>query len=169
MTKKKNSNYKQTDILSALNNKDEFVLDETDEVEEKEKTLTPFDFINDIKIYKKGDLLNKESNTKYFNKYMIIKGLAMDNDVVQLVNIANQYCTVLSEKQMYDLLLNIIPQTKFSRFKWIKSKDDIYKGYYQYICKYFECSEKEAFEYISIMGEEWANLIKDSYGEPTND
>jgi hypothetical protein len=149
------------DIRKALKDKEEpVVVTEDDSV--TTKSLTIFDFINDIRKYKNGNLLTE--NTKHiWNSYMIVQGLSMKQDDVLLCNLVNKYIGVLTPSQMYQLLLHIV-EKDFSFYPWIKNKQTEKHKYIEDVVKYFECSETEAIEYIVMMGESWAKEISEKTG-----
>jgi len=157
---KKKYNYKQLNIEKALKNKDEYYLDDTIVEKKDNKSLTIFDFINDIRKYKTGKLLEDESNNSVFNSFMILKFLSMKEDDVPICNYLNKYCNILTKEQMYFALINLIE--KDNRFyKYINKKSEIDDS--EYVIKYFSCSKKEAISYVELMGSEWTEKIKNKY------
>jgi hypothetical protein len=63
---------------------------------------------------------------------------------------------------MYKLLIELVPETNsFDGF--IRPKTDK-EEYEEEIAQYYECSIKEAREYVKIMGLEWAEQIHRSFG-----
>lgn len=163
--KAKASDFKQLDIISALRGKDVFVKeDEQEEKKEESKKLTFFDFINDIRKYKNGDMLDDEQNQTAFNSYMVIRGLSAKYEDAWLCNYFNKYSGVLTKKQLYLSLMYTIPKD-FGFYKWIKNTSEDNSEEIKLIAKYFKCSEKEALEYVKIMGEEWAQKIKEKFGD----
>jgi hypothetical protein len=130
---------------------------------DKPKNNYLFDIINDIKLHKKGDLLDSEEYENAFNNFMVMRFLAQNDDICEIVNMINEYQAVLSKKQLYKLLLLIVPRTKsFDGFtKGMNREDD---ENIKYVSLYFECSLKEAREYITILGSEWAQGIRNRFG-----
>jgi hypothetical protein len=63
---------------------------------------------------------------------------------------------------MYDLLIDTIPP-KRTYIKYISTKKEKNK-YTDYVCDYYQCSPKEANEYIELKGEEWAKSIVKQFG-----
>ena len=55
--------------------------------------------IDDIKIYKSGTLLDDPAYKKDFNAFIILRALAMDEDLISFVNIANEYQGSLSKEE----------------------------------------------------------------------
>lgn len=129
---------------------------------EKKQKSNLFNILDDIRIYKTGTLLEDDGNLKDFNNYKVLKFLSMDRGCIQDCNTLNQYQGILEKKQMYDLLLEVIP--KNSNFiKFIGPKKETIK-YIEFIEAYFECSRKEAIEYINLKGEDWASEIMKEFG-----
>ncbi len=122
-----------------------------------------FDIINDIKWNKTGTLLDKEDYEKAFNNFIVMRMLAQNAEACEWVNMINEYQQVLTKKQLYKLLIEIIPKAK-TYDGFVKSEsiedDEIVK----YVALYHECSLKEAREYISIMGKDWSMQIRNRFG-----
>lgn len=166
MAKQKKSNLQQIDILSALKDKELFVEDKVEETNEEKKSYTPFDFVNDIRKSKKGDMLDKEQYISSFDSFMVIKALSMKENDVYILNMVNKFIGTIDKKTMYNLLVNVIPKD-YSFYKWIKSKNEDKKDNIDAIVSYFKCSKKEANEYLHVMGESWGNQIKKKFGDFT--
>jgi len=161
--KQKKSKYKQQDIISAFRNKDAiFDLDEEDQ-ETPKKSLGLFDFINDLRKDKTCKLLDSEENISSWNSYMILQTLSMKEADVPIVNFFNKYQGTMTKKQLYTALTYLIPEDK-RFYKWIKGPNEEKNELTTYVSKYFECPQKEALDYINIMGQEWAESIKEKFG-----
>jgi hypothetical protein len=127
------------------------------------KDSSPFyKVIEDIRFKKEGNLLDQDENLKAFNNFMALRFLSMDRDNIDIVNALNQFQGVLDKKAMYELLVDVIPQQK-GYIKYISNKKKE-KDYVSHICDYYQCSPKEAEEYIKIKGEEWAKEIVTQFG-----
>lgn len=131
--------------------------------EKEHKNNYLFDIINDIKWHKKGNLLDNDEYEKSFQSFVIMRILGQNNDICEVVNMINEYQQVLSKKQLYKLLVDIVPRAKTydSFIKAEVREDDVNIDYVSIL---YECSLKEAREYISIMGNEWAQGIKNRFG-----
>jgi len=131
---------------------------------DKPKSTALFDVIKDIKYYKKGDMLDVEGSEAEaaYNNFIAMRFLSMNEGLCPLVNTVNHLQDVLDKKDMYKLLIELIPETNsFDGF--IKAKTDK-EQYEEEIAQYYECSIKEAREYVKIMGLEWAEQIHKSFG-----
>lgn len=122
-----------------------------------------FDIINDIKWHKTGTLLDNEDYEKAFNSFIVMRMLAQNADACGWVNMINEYQQVLSKKELYKFLIAIIPKAKtydgFTKSESIEDDETV-----KYVAMYHECSLKEAREYITVMGKEWAIEIKNRFG-----
>ena len=131
---------------------------------DKPKSTALFDVIKDIKYYKKGDMLDVEGSEAEaaYNNFIAMRFLSMNEGLCPLVNTVNHLQDVFDKKEMYKLLIELIPETNsFDGF--IKAKTDK-EQYEEEIAQYYECSIKEAREYVKIMGLEWAEQINKSFG-----
>lgn len=130
----------------------------------KPKTTAMFDVIKDIKDGKTGTLFDEENSEheNAFNNYMALRFLSMNKDICPLLNIANQFQASLDKKQMYKFLIELVPQSH-NYDEFVKAIVNKYE-FEDAVAEYFECSPKEAREYIQIMGVEWARKINDSFG-----
>lgn len=122
-----------------------------------------FDIINDIKVYKRGNLLDAPEYERAFDKFMVMRFLSMNDDNCEIVNYVNDFQDILSKKQLYKLLVEMVPITK-TYDPYIKSdREEIFDGAKE-VAEYYQCSIKEATEYIQIMGVDWLALLKAKFG-----
>ncbi len=121
-----------------------------------------FDVLNDIKQSKKGTLLD-ENDDKSVSNFMLLKFLSMDHSVnLEISDILNQYQGILDKKQLYKLLVKVIPkQQSFDKFI---SNKTTYSAYAAPVSSYFQVSKREAQSYIDSKGEEWAKEIQQKFG-----
>jgi hypothetical protein len=125
--------------------------------------MTPWDFIKELTVNKKrwDDYTEVEKNE--FNSYMIHKILSMDEKYIELVNIVQQMPPA-NKKQIYNVYLNILPN-KSLYSKYIKSTIKSYSPeLLTQVSFYFECSKKEASEYITILSKDDINNILTELG-----
>jgi hypothetical protein len=155
----------QLDVISAIRNEDIFISDEP--IEEETKTssdVNPFTFVNDIRKFKKGDLLDDEQNHPVFTNFFILKCLSMKLDDVFILNYFNEFAGVMTKEQLYIALIHFIPKD-IAYYKYIKNVTEEKGEDIDFISRYYECSNKEAQEYLEIMGDEWAKQIKEKFGD----
>lgn len=122
--------------------------------------------VDDIKIHKNGSLLDNPKYEKEFNAFLILRALSMDESLIDYANIANEFQGVLSKKEMYKLLIEIVPVTT-SRCKWVKSNSDD-NPYVDMIMEYYGCNRREAIMYIDLFGEKWSDEVKAQFGGSKN-
>jgi hypothetical protein len=132
------------------------------QVKEKAKNYL-FDIINDIKVYKKGDLLDDSEYERAFDKFMVMRFLSMNDDNCEIVNYINEFQDILSKRQMYKLLIEMVPITK-SYDPYVKSDRESISDDAKMVAEYYQCSVKEANDYINIMGVDWVRLLKSKFG-----
>lgn len=131
---------------------------------EKPKSTALFDVLKDIKYYKKGNLLDVEGSEyeAAYNNFIALRFLSMNNDLCELVNLVNHFQDSFDKKEMYKLLIELIPETNsFDGFTKARTDKEQYE---EDVAEYYQCSKKEAREYINIMGQEWAHEVHKSFG-----
>jgi hypothetical protein len=112
--------------------------------------MTPWDFIKHLTVNKTPWKSYTEDEKNDFNSYMIHKVLSMDENYIELANIV-QKMPPTSKEQIYNVYLNILPK-KSLYSKYIKSTTKSYSSeLLTQIAYYFQCSKKEASEYITIL------------------
>lgn len=122
-----------------------------------------FDILNDIKIHKKGNLLDNSEYERAFDKFMIMRFLSMNDDICEIINYVNDFQDILSKKQLYKLLVEIVPVTR-EYDAYIKSDKEEVQESATLVATYYECSIKEANEYIKLMGDTWIVVLKSKFG-----
>lgn len=122
-----------------------------------------FDIIDDIKVAKTGELLKDEEYMKMFNSYMILHILSMNNDLCEIVNMVNEYQTVLDKEMMYKLLISIVPQGK-TYDPYIKQQKIVEDSDVTLVAEYFEVGLKTARDYVKLMGKDWLSDIRSKFG-----
>lgn len=112
--------------------------------------MTPWDFIKHLTVNKTPWKSYTEDEKNDFNSYMIHKVLSMDENYIELANIV-QKMPPTSKEQIYNVYLNILPKKPLYS-KYIKSTTKSYSSeFLTQIAYYFQCSKKEASEYITIL------------------
>ena len=120
-------------------------------MDNKSKSL--FDHLNGITSLKTkwGNL--SEADKKTFSVYMVNRFLSMNSGLTELVDDLQKYTiNVLSPREVYKLYSDLLPKEKMF-FKYIKGdKEEKYPDkLVDLVSKYYECSNKEAAEYIDIL------------------
>jgi hypothetical protein len=107
---------------------------------------------------------------KTWSNFMIHRFLSMNPDWVSFISEIQPYTEKLEPKQLYLLMIGIIPKGKYY-LRYVKGKkDDIYeKWLVELLCTEYTCTKKEAEEYLEILyatkeGREDIKRICQKYG-----
>ena len=130
--------------------------------------MNPFDHIKNLHTKQRSwDDFNDEEK-KSFNIFIINKALSMNPNYLSIVNIIQKYTNnLLDPKEVFNLYFNFLPN-KFRFYKWIKGAKDKNKEKYQVLAKYFECSSREAKDYIELLNKKEINKILKLYKNDTS-
>lgn len=126
-------------------------------------SLTLFDWIKEITYNKKPWDSFTEEDKKTFSVFMIHRFLSQKEDYVELVNYVQGLSLQESEK-IYKIYCNLIPK-KQVYLKYTKStvkppNKDLLKE----ITKYYQCSIREAEDYILLLGKDGCKEILEALG-----
>ena len=131
-----------------------------------------FDHLNAITSEQDPNYFEKlsEEDLKSWSNFMINRFLSMKPEWVELIATLLPLTQTLQPKEMYKLYISVIPKGKYF-LKYIKGKgEDKYEEFLvELIKKDFQCSEKEANEYIEVLystreGRENIKYICEKYG-----
>jgi hypothetical protein len=122
-----------------------------------------FDILIDIKLHKKGDLLDLPEYERAFDKFIVMRFLSMNDDICEVINYVNDIQDILTKKQLYKLLIEIVPVTR-SYDAYIKSESEEISEDIHKVAEFYECSLKEAKDYVRLMGNEWLTSLKSKFG-----
>jgi hypothetical protein len=122
--------------------------------------MTPFDFLKLVhnKNIEWEDF--NEDEQKTYNTFIINKALSFNSDYLDIINQIQHYTPIPKESFKY---LQSMTNNKFKFNKWIKgSKEKSYNSDLLVIVStYFECSCKQAKEYLDVLGKkETKTLLK---------
>ncbi len=135
----------------------------------KPKTFTFFDFIKAIINTKQSWDSFKPEQQKVFNSFMIHKSLSMNPKYIDIVNYV-QGLSIKEDRKIYEVYCYMIPHSKNTFFPFIKSTvKKSYPELSKHVLKYFECSEKQAEEYIDLMDKDWVENILIQNGTDTKE
>jgi hypothetical protein len=130
--------------------------------------MTPFDFlklVHDKKI--KWENLT-EDEQKTYNKFIINRALGFNNNILDVVNRIQQYDVTPKESFKY---YQSMTGDKFRFNKWIKGQKS--KSYNPpllvIISTYFECSCKQAEEYLNVLDKKGIKVLLKSIGLQDNE
>jgi hypothetical protein len=113
--------------------------------------MTPFDFLKLVHNKKiKWEHLN-EDEQKAYNTFIINKALSFNSNYLEIVNNIQKYTPHSKESFKY---LQSMVDNKFKYNKWIKGEK--FKNFnpqlLAIVSNYFECSTKQAGDYLNILG-----------------
>ena len=117
------------------------------------KPATIFDHINHLTHKKKPWEDLSEADQKSFSPYIINRWLSMHMDIIELVDIFQQYTIgPLSKKHVYQLYYDILPKANV-RAKYIKGKkaDKYNSDLVTFVKGHYETSRSEAEDMIDIL------------------
>ena len=122
-----------------------------------------FDWLKHINQYKTPVEKFTDKDWDVFNAYMVHRFLSMNKDYIEVVNYVQEF-PPQEKKAIYKIYKEFIP--KNNRWnKYIKSSTkQPNKDLVEYIKNYFECSSKEAKEYINILETPEINRILTQIG-----
>jgi hypothetical protein len=131
-----------------------------------------FDHLNAITAEQDPNYFDKlsEEDLKSWSNFMINRFLSMKPEWVELIATLLPLTQTLQPKEMYKLYISIIPKGRqFLKYTKGKSEDKYEEFLIDLIKKEFQCSEKEALEYIEVLystreGRENIKYICEKYG-----
>jgi len=120
--------------------------------DEKNKSRGLFDHINHIREVKSPDyyqsLTESEKNT--FNKYMLLRVLSMDSDIIEEMSFISKYFQNIPNDHFYKLLIDIVPKgRRFSKYIK-KSTGNVNETILTCICDKFKIGQKDAIDYYKV-------------------
>lgn len=115
--------------------------------------------------YKKSPLTDfTDEDWDKFNNYMILRFISMDQNYIDIANLAQQHINTQDKQKLYLFLSSILPKQK----KWNKYIKSTKKEYplelLQYVAKFYECSVREAKHYCKILSQESIKSIITKFG-----
>lgn len=119
------------------------------------KTKTLFDHINAITQMQDKKYFDKlsDGDKKTWSNFMINRFLSMNPDWVEIIAQLDPITTgaQLKPELVYKMYINIIPKSRtFLRYIKGRKETKYSKELIDILRKYFECSRKEAIEYLNI-------------------
>ena len=131
------------------------------------KPATLFDHLANI-TWKKTPWENlDEASQKTFSPYLINRWLSMNPDLIEIVDMFQQYTIgPLSKKHVYQLYFDFLPKQK-SFNKYIKGKkmNKYNKNLVTVIANHYQIARSEAEVYIDLMEQEEITDLLKKYGK----
>ena len=117
------------------------------------KKYSIFDWLKEITYKKSPPSHFNEDDWELFNSYMIHRFLSQSPDYIDIVNIV-QKIPYTEKERIYKVYKSLIPK-KNIYLKYIKSSTPTHpQKLLEYMANYAECSQKEAKEYIPLLGKD---------------
>ena len=120
--------------------------------DEKNKSRGLFDHVSHIREVKSDNYYNSltDSEKNTFNKYMLLRVLSMDSDIIEEMAFVSKYFQNIPNDQFYKLLIEIVPKgRRFSKYIK-KSTGNINDTILTCICDKFKIGQKDAIDYYDI-------------------
>ena len=125
--------------------------------------MTIFDFFKQVTTDKKPWSSFTEDEQKAFNPYMLHKIVSMTEAYIEVAHIG-QSLPYTDKEKIYKFYCELLPKksvySKYVKGTKTKSNEDLLG----YISKFYECSFREAEEYIQILKKEDMYNILNRYG-----
>lgn len=123
-----------------------------------------FDYINNLSHGKKNNFIElPDKEQKKFPAYLINRYFSFFPDTIFAANLMNRY-PFLDNRMKHDFYLYSVRKKK--RFtKWLKSEEI---ENISLLMKVYECSERKAKEYLSILTDDQITLLKNTYHHLNN-
>jgi len=131
------------------------------------KTATIFDHLANITWKKTPWNTLDEPSQKSFSPYLINRWLSMNPDLIEIVDMFQQYTIgPLSKKHVYQLYLDFLPKAKmFAKYIKGKKMNKYNKNLVTVIANHYQIARAEAEVYIDMMEQaEIIDLLK-KYGK----
>ena len=115
-----------------------------------------FRFLNNITYEKDSKFMEKasEEELKSCNTFILNRWLSMDSGLIVLADALNPLAFYLPVDQYHRICCSMIPKGKVF-FKWISGKktdkQKVNDFLIDIVCQEYECSKKEAKEYLSVL------------------
>ena len=131
------------------------------------KPATIFDHLANITWKKTPWNKLNEASQKSFSPYLINRWLSMNPDLIEIVDMFQQYTIgPLSKKHVYQLYLDFLPKAKmFAKYIKGKKQDKYNKELVKLIAGHYQVAKIEAEEYIGLLQKDQLTLLLKKYGK----
>ena len=122
-----------------------------------------FEWLDEITIKKSHPNSFSQNSWDNWNSYMIHKWISQNPNYIDIANYA-QIISPQNKKEIYSVYREMIPQKKQWN-KYIKNENKKnYQEISEYLTKYYQCSIRETYNYIDILGSEGVRSILTDMG-----
>jgi hypothetical protein len=131
------------------------------------KTATIFDHLANITWKKTPWNTLNEASQKSFSPYLINRWLSMNPDLIEIVDMFQQYTIgPLSKKHVYQLYLDFLPKAKmFAKYIKGKKMNKYNKDLVTVIANHYQIARIEAEQYIDLMEQSEITELLKRYGK----
>ena len=131
------------------------------------KPATIFDHLANITWKKTPWTSLNESSQKSFSPYLINRWLSMNPDLIEIVDMFQQYTIgPLSKKHVYQLYLDFLPKAKmFAKYIKGKKMNKYNKNLVRIIANHYQIANIEAEQYIDLMEQTEIIDLLQKYGK----
>tara|TARA_B100000131_G_scaffold252591_1_gene246427 strand:+ start:750 stop:1181 length:432 start_codon:yes stop_codon:yes gene_type:complete len=130
----------------------------------EKKTMTLFDWVNEVKTKKRKWESFSESDHKTFSPYMIHRFLSMNQDYIQISNDIQKYWLV-DAKEIYEFYCEVLPKHRtFDKYIKAKKTEKYPDWVIDILCKYFNESKAHIEEYLYLIEKSELKNILEMYG-----
>ena len=133
----------------------------------KSKPATIFDHLANITWKKKPWSELTELDQKSFSPYLINRWLSMNSDLIEIVDMFQQYTIgPLSKKHVYQLYFDFLPKQKsFNKYIKGRKQDKYNKELVKLIAEHYQVAYNESEEYINLLNKDDITNILKQYGK----
>jgi len=125
--------------------------------------MTLFDWIKQVTYEKKAWDSFSNEDKKVFSIYMVHRFLSQKEDYVELVNYV-QGLSIQDPEKVYRIYCDLIPKKqvylKYTKSTTKSPNKDLLKE----ITKYYQCSTREAEDYMSLLGKDGCKEVLEALG-----
>ena len=112
-----------------------------------------FGWLGEITVKKSHPDSFSQKSWDNWNSYMIHRWVSQNPDYIDIANYV-QKMNPQSKKEIYSIYRELIPRKKQWN-KYIKNENKKnYQELSEYLTKYYQCSVKEVYDYIDILGKD---------------
>jgi hypothetical protein len=131
------------------------------------KPATIFDHLANITWKKTPWNTLNEASQKSFSPYLINRWLSMNPDLIEIVDMFQQYTIgPLSKKHVYQLYLDFLPKAKmFAKYIKGKKMNKYNKDLVTVIANHYQIARIEAEQYIDLMEQSEITELLKRYGK----
>jgi hypothetical protein len=115
--------------------------------------VSPFDWINQILVYRKPWESFSEAEQKSFSSYMVNRILSMDMEFLDIVNLFQKYAIgTLERREVYKWYCAVLPTGKrYNKYIKRKNENKYPKWLVELLTKHYELGSNDVIDYLDIL------------------